>query len=119
MARGSHPRCGAFPIQAGSDQARRREMQVPTPQRDQKLRELPRRPRDCDSFVGDAFCEVQHANAVVEHRGAGLLEIEPPRIDLAEMGDELGLEAVIALDQVVQLRQELIVRKALQRRHTR
>jgi hypothetical protein len=119
MARSGQPLCDAFPIQVGSDQARRREMQLATPQRDQEIGEPSSSPRDRDSFVRDAFCEVQHVNAVVEHRGAGLLEIEPTRVDLAEVRDELGLEALIALDQVVQLSQELIVGKALQRRHGR
>ena len=117
MARGGQPLRGAFPIEMGGDQARRRKMKVSTPERDQELRESSRGPRDRDSFVCDAFREVQHVDAVVEHRRARLFEIEPPRIDLAQMGDELGLEGVIALDQVVQLLQESTVGKALQCRH--
>jgi len=85
----------------------------------QKLREFSRSPRDRDSFVRDAFCEVQHVDAVVEHRGARLLEIELPCIGLVEVGDELGLVGVIALDQIVQLSQELIVGEAFQSRHGR
>jgi hypothetical protein len=103
----------------GSDQARPGEVKVALFQCDQKLREPPHGPRNRNSFVRDAFCEVQHVDAVVEHRGARLSEIEPPRIDLAEVGNELGLEAVIAPDQFVQLSQELSVGKALQSRHGR
>jgi hypothetical protein len=60
---------------------------------------------------------VQHVDAVVKHRGARLLEIEPARIDLSEIRNELCLEGVIALDQIAQLNQELIVGKTLQSRH--
>jgi len=86
-------------------------MEIPLFERGQKLRALSRRPSHCDSFVRDAFGEVQHVDAVVKHRGARPLEVEPARIDLGEMGDQLGLEGVIALDQIVQLSQELIVGK--------
>jgi len=84
-------------------------MEIPLFKRGQKLRVLSRRPSHRDSFVGDAFGEVQHVHAVVKNRGASQLEVEPPRIDLGEMRDQLGLEGVIAFDQIVQLSQELIV----------
>ena len=98
----------------GSNQARAREMKVPLLERRQNDRKLPSRPRDRDSFVRDTFGEVEHVDAIIEHRGARLLEVEPPRIDLPQMGDELGLEVVVALDQVVQMQQELSVGETLE-----
>ena len=104
-----------------SNQARAREMKLSLLECRQKRRELASRPRDRDSFVRDGFSEMQHVDAIVEHRGARLLEVEPPRIDLPQMDDELGLEMVIALDQVLQMQQELTVGKTvketLQSRH--
>jgi len=47
----------------------------------------------------------------MKHRGARLLEVEPPRIDLPQMSDELGLEGLIPLNQITQMDQELIVAK--------
>jgi hypothetical protein len=94
-------------------------MKLPPLQRGQQLRELPRRSCDGNPFVGDAFGEMEQADAEVEHRGASSLEIEPPCIDFPEMNDQLSLKGVIAPDQVMQLSQEPIVGKALQRRHGR
>ncbi len=84
-------------------------MEIPLFKRGQKLRALSRRSSHRDSFVRDALGEVQHVHAVVKHRGASQPEVEPARIDLGEMRDQLGLEGVIVLDQIVQLSQELIV----------
>ena len=87
-------------------------MKVPTLQRDQQLREFSRRSRNSNPLVGDAFGEMESVDAEMEHRGASLLEIEPPSIDLTEMGDQLSLQAVIAHDQLMQPSQEPIVGKA-------
>jgi len=80
----------------GRNQARRREMETSLLKRHKKLWILSRGPRHCDSFVGNAFGEMQHANAVVEHRRTRLPEIEPSGIDLREMCDQFGLVQVIA-----------------------
>jgi len=87
-------------------------MQIPLLERDQKPREFSHRPRHGDSFVRNAFGEVQHLDAVVKHRGARLLEVEPTRVDLSQVRNQLGLEAVIAPDQIMQPNQELITGQA-------
>jgi len=76
-------------------------MDVATRQRNQKLRELSGSPCNSDSLIRDAFRKVKHADAVIEHRGAGEPVIEPPRIDFPKMSDELGFEGMVTLDQVV------------------
>jgi hypothetical protein len=89
-------------------------MKLPPLQRAQQLRKFPRRSRNGNPFVGNAFGEMQHVYAKVKHRRASLIEIEPPCIDLPEMNNQLSLEDMIAPDQVMQLSQEPIVGKALQ-----
>jgi len=76
-------------------------MNLSTCQRGQNLWKLASSPRDRDSLVGNTFCEVEHVNAVMEHRRTRLPEIEPPRIDFPKMGDEFSLEFMIALDQLI------------------
>ena len=75
----------------------------------------PRRARRLDSLVGDPLREVEYALAVDEHRGAALLEIQPARIDLAEVGEQLGLDRVAALDQLPHPREQLGVGKPSER----
>ena len=46
--------------------------------------------------------EVQDSDAVVKHRGACLAQIQAPRVDLSQMGEQLGLDRISASDQGVQ-----------------
>jgi len=70
-----------------------------------------------DPLVGYRLREAQYLNAVGEHRRAPLAKIEPPLIDLREVRDQIGLEIAAAANQLDQLREQLIARKPLQRRH--
>ena len=99
--------------QMWSNQACACEMNVSILECGENGGKLASRPRDRDSFVSNPLREVEHLDAITEHRAARLLEIQPPRIDLPQMGDELGLEMVIALDQVPQMQQELTVGKTV------
>ena len=64
-----------------------------------------RRTRRADALEGDAFGEVQHLHAVVEHRRAGLLEVQPAGVDLAEVEQEIGLYGSVLPNQGVQTSQ--------------
>jgi hypothetical protein len=52
-----------------------------------------RRARDGDATVGLGFRETQAFGAVREHGREGLPRVQPSRIDLADVSDELGLDA--------------------------
>jgi hypothetical protein len=103
MPRTGYPPPSTFAIQVRCEQTRCGEMKVPTLQRTPKLWELPRSSRHRDPLVRDPFCEVQHVDAIVEHRRARLFEVEPSRIDLSEMADPLGFQYSIASIQIMQL----------------
>jgi hypothetical protein len=62
----------------------------------QQPRVLASRARDRDAQVGLGLGEVEPLGAVDEHRRAGLADVEPARIDLAEVSDEVGLDAARA-----------------------
>jgi hypothetical protein len=66
-------------------------MEIAAAQRFQDLGKLPRCPRRLNALVRYPFGEVQHALAPDEHRRAALLEVQPARIDLAEVHEQLGL----------------------------
>ena len=51
--------------------------------------EPPRRARSFDPVVRRMLGEMQDLGAVREHRGAPLPEVEPPRIELRERGDQM------------------------------
>ena len=67
----------------------------------------PRRASGLNPFVGNAFCEMEHALAVREHRGATLLEVELPRVDLSEVSEQLGLDRVAAPHQLAHALEQL------------
>jgi hypothetical protein len=89
------------------EHADRGQMQLAAAHDFHELWKPPHRARRLDPLVGNALREVQHPLTPGEHRGATLLEIEPPGIDFGEMGEELGLDRVPALDQLPDSREEL------------
>ena len=91
-----------------SNQAGTGEVKVAIFQSGQEFRKLPRCTCYADAFVGHAFGEMEHADAVVKHRRARLLELEPPRIDFSQMGNELRLERVLAPNQLLETEEKLI-----------
>jgi hypothetical protein len=58
---------------------------------------------------------VQHLGAVGEHRGTALLEVEPPSIDLAEVGEQLRLDLTVASDELVESAKQVAIGKARKR----
>ena len=80
----------------------RRQVQIPAAQSLQNLRMTPRGSSGLNPFVRDPFCEMEHLAAVGEHRGASLLEIELPRIDLAQVNEQLGLDGITALNEFLE-----------------
>jgi hypothetical protein len=75
----------------------------------------PRSPCRLDALVRHGLREVEHPLAVGEHRGAALLEIQPARVDLAQVGEHLGFERVAHSYERVHLRQELVARETSER----
>lgn len=66
-------------------------MQLPAANGLQELRMTPRSSCRLGPLVGDPLREVENPLAVDEHRGAALLEMQPARIDLAEMREQLSV----------------------------
>jgi hypothetical protein len=60
---------------------------------------------------------MKHSPAVLEHRRARLLCIEPPELDLRDVGDDLGLDTAGLLHELEQLTQEVLVSDTLQAQH--
>jgi hypothetical protein len=90
-------------------------MQLPATHSLQQLGMAPRRARRLDPLVSDPFCEMEHPLAVDENRGAALLEIQPARIHLTEMREQIGLDRVAALDELQQAGKKLSVGKSSER----
>jgi hypothetical protein len=84
----------------GREQPDRRQVQIPGAQSLQDLGMTPRGSRSLNPLVGNPFREMQNALAVREHRGATLLEIELPRVDLRQVSEQLGLDRVAAAHQI-------------------
>jgi hypothetical protein len=75
--------------------------------------------RSLDPVIGGGLREVQDLGAVGEHRGAALLEVEPPSIDLAEVGEQLRLDLTVAGGELVECAKQVAIRKARERGRAR
>jgi len=71
--------------------------------------ETSRRARSLDAVVGCMLGEMQDLRAVREHRGAPLSEVEPPRIELRERGDQMRGSEAFTTGQTLHFRNELAV----------
>src|SRR5216683_1219585 len=56
---------------------------------------------EMDPAVGGVLGKAELADAEGEHRGERPVEVEPPLVDLAEMNEKLGIEAVRSPHQLV------------------
>ncbi len=65
--------------------------------------------RATDPEVGDRLGEVQGLDAVAKQGGVALPGVESPSIDLAQVGEQLSLEGVLAPGQFAEAREELVV----------
>jgi hypothetical protein len=97
----SHIFCGEL----RREQTHSRQMKIALAQRRQEFRIPPRRAHRRDPLVGNRFRKAQYAHAVGEHRRARFAEVEPPRIDLREVLDQIRLELASAVNQFDQLRE--------------
>jgi hypothetical protein len=68
------------------------QMQLARGEPGHQRRVLPRGPRHRDAQVRLGLGQVQDAGRVHEHRGRGRAQVEAPRIHLAQVRDELGLD---------------------------
>ena len=64
---------------------------------------------DGDAAVGLGFREVQGSSAVGEHRREGLTGVEPALVGLADVGDEIGLDAAGLRDELRESIEQLVV----------
>jgi hypothetical protein len=80
-------------------------------------RVLPGRPGHGDAQIGLVLTETKDSPAVLEHRRARLLGIEPPELHLPDVGDDLGLDPPGLLRELDELTQKVLVSHALQALH--
>jgi hypothetical protein len=69
------------------------QVQTPVPEHREQCGVAPRGAGDRDARIGLGLREVEPFGAVGEHRGRGLTGVEAARLDLADVGDEIGLDA--------------------------
>ena len=70
---------------------------------------LARGPRDRDPQVGLGLGEVEALGAVDEHRGRGFAGVEPALVDLADVRDEVGLDAARVGHELAEAAEQLVV----------
>jgi hypothetical protein len=87
-----------------------RQVQIPAAQRLQDLGMASARPGGVDPLVRNAFGELEHPTAVRKHRGATLLEIELPRLDLAQVDEQVRLDRIATPHELAHAREQLDVR---------
>ena len=69
---------------------------------------------DADAHIGLGLREVQPLSTVGEHRRGGFTGVEPASLDLADVGDEVGLDAARVRDELVEAAQQLVVGEAVE-----
>ena len=80
-------------------------------------RVLPGRPRHGDPQIGLVLPQAKDSPAVLEHRGARPLGVQASELHLADVSDDLGLDAPRLLHEVEQLTQKVLVSDTLQAQH--
>ena len=85
------------------------QMQAAVPQHRQQLWVPACRASDGDPTVGLSLGEVQPLGAVDKHRRARLSGKEPALVDLANVRDQIGFDAVRLSDEISQTAQQIIV----------
>ena len=83
----------------------------------QENRVLPGGTGNGDAEVGLVLSEVEDPPAVLEHRGAGLLGIQPAQLDLSDVGDDVGLDPSGLANELRQTPEKVPVRDVLQALH--
>jgi hypothetical protein len=86
------------------------QVQTPIGQHRQEHRVLSRRTCRGDAQVGLGLREMEDLRAVGEHRGRSLAGVEPALVDLADVGDEVGLDAPGLPQKLDEAAQQLVVR---------
>jgi hypothetical protein len=117
VSRRSQKRSHILRSELRREQTHRCQMKIAITQGSQELGMPPRRAHRRNPLVGDRLREAQYLHAVGEHRRATLAKIEPPLIDFREVRDQIGFEFVTTVNQIQQLREQLIARKPRQPRH--
>ncbi len=92
-----------------------RQVQPPVGQHGQEEGMLSRGAGGGDPEVGLGLGEVEDLGAVREHRGRGFAGVEPARVDLANVSDEVGLVATGLTEQIRQATEQLVVGERRQR----
>jgi hypothetical protein len=85
------------------------EMDIAVRDSTQHYGEISRQPRRGDPIVSHAFGKPESVGAVSEHRTAGLVAVQAPRIEFGQMPKQLGEAAVGAADQQLNALKQLSV----------
>jgi len=75
----------------------------------EQQRKSPHRARDLDPRVGGGLREVEQFRAVGEHRRATEAQIQPPKLDLGQVGDEVGRSRALLRRQLMDALVQLVV----------
>jgi hypothetical protein len=103
--------------EVGSEHRDRGEVEAAVRQHGQDDRVLPGSARSRDAQVGLGPREVETLRAVLEHGGRGLANVEPADVDLANVGDELGLGVPRVVEERGEPAEELVVGNYLEKLH--
>jgi hypothetical protein len=66
-----------------------------------------------DAQVGFVLAEGERTPAVLEHRRADFVGVQPPPLDLADVGDDVGLDPPRLPHELGQLMEKVLVSEAL------
>jgi len=94
-------------------------MQAAVGQHVEQDREAARGPGAGDAQVGLVLREVEDLAGVGKHGRAGLTEVEAARVDLGDVGDHLGLEAAMAIEEGGEPPEQLVIREGIETERTR
>ena len=111
MAGPSEERLSVFSREVWSQQSDGGEVKASIREHLQEHGMFPRCPGRSDTQVGPMLRQMQNARAVGEHRGAGFARVEPPLIDLRDVGHEVGLDSPRLTKQQRQPMKQFFIRK--------
>ena len=115
MGRSLEQRLAVLRGQVRHEPGQAAEMQATVSEHREQRRMAARRASNGDAPVGLGLREVQVLGAVRKHRRECPSGIEPSLVDLAEMGDEIGLDAVRLRDELSETAEQLCIGDGLKR----
>jgi hypothetical protein len=96
-------------VEVGGESDNSAQVQPAIPEHRLDLRELAGGTSHRDAEIGLGFREVKDLRAVSEHRGGGFTRVESALVDLADVGDEVGLDSAGFVDEYGQAPKKRVV----------